>query len=404
LALWVTDSTLLHRFGTWGAVGMGLVFVTGVALPAALILRFPGLAPRPPRLWLPGPLPRVSRGIAALIVLAGLAGLGALAATVEVDLVAGNDLPRYHPVLQRHLAHDRALGGLHPVRIQVTPRAPKGTLDPDAFLGLVAVQRAAVNHPAVGSVVSFADAVLVSGRAGRRTVEQIAGRAGDRRPRRLRRFERARQRALDAAGQLTALPLDDDRRWTLHLRLHHGPASEWADLFRTVRRASGDGLRVAFEGYPAQAVRTRARLPRDARAVFGIAGGVALLCLGLLTRRPSALVAVPLVAVTGLAVLAGLALTGVPLSHANLFALSVAIGVAIDPWIHLVAARRDVDAAVAGSVVVGQGLVALGLVLLGTSEVTTLAQAGPVVALAVVLNGVVTAGLWLSGRPRAAAP
>ncbi len=398
LALLVTEAPVLHRFGVWGAVGTGLVLGSGVVLPAALILQFPGLTPRPRRFSLRAP--RVSRPVAlfAIVVLLGVLAGGAR--VVDRDLSPGGDLPADHPVLQRHLAHDEALGGLHPLRVVVTPRSPEGTRDPDGFVSLVAVHRAAVNHPAVGSVVSLADAALLVGRASGRTVDRIAGRPGDRRPGRRRRYQRVRERSLEAAAAYTTLPLDDGEGFTLHLRLHHVPASQWADLLREMRRAGGSRVRTRFDGYPVQVVRARARLVRDGRAVFGLAGGVALGCLVLLTGRLHALVAGVLVAVSGLAVLAGLAILGVPLSHANLFALSIAVGLAIDPWIHLAVGHPGAGP----PVVVGQALLGLGLGLLATSAVPTLAGVGPVLAGAVALSGTVTALLWVSGGSRAAAP
>ncbi|MEN0061523.1 MAG: hypothetical protein AAGA48_05195 [Myxococcota bacterium] len=399
LALLVTDSTLLHRFGMWGALGMALVLVTGVGLPAAILLRFPWLAPRP-RTLLVGPMPAVSAGVARWGTVGLLVVLGALASGLQVDLIPGNDLPADHPISVRHTENDAALGGLHPLRVHVRPLGGQ-TDDPDAFLSLVALQRAAVNHPAVGSVVSFADAVLITGKAGRRTIEQLAGRPGARGPGRTRRYQRVRDRAREASKELTALELDDGETWTMHLRLHHVGASQWSDLLEALSRTAAGHATLTFEGYPPLVVQTRAGLPRDAGAVFGLAGGVALICLVLLTRRTAALVALPLVGVTGLAVLAGLAVTMVPLSHANLFALSVAIGVALDPWIHLVMARGESSGP---PVVVGQSLIVVGLALLGTSEVTTLAQTGPVLAGAVMLNGVVTALWWLSGTTRGAVP
>ncbi|HHO52788.1 MAG TPA: hypothetical protein ENK18_18410 [Deltaproteobacteria bacterium] len=398
LALIATSSPILRRFGLWAAVGMFLVWITGVWVPAALLVRFPSLAPRPRRLVLPplvlGPWLRVVGGLA----LTG--GLLSLASRLEIDLIPGNDLPADHRVLEAHLLHDAALGGLHPLQVDVFPDGELGTADPDAFLALVELQRTAVNHPAVGSVVSFADAMLIAGQASHRTVEQLAGRPGDRRRPRIMRFQRIRERALREAEQIAPLPLDDGRRWTMHLRLHHVPASGWQDLFDHLQRATQGRVRIELSGYPTLIAMARDQIVSDALWVFGLGGGVAPLCLALLTRDlRTAAAAIPMLGLTGLAVLAGLAVIEVPLSHANLFALSVAVGTALDPWIHLHAAKRS-DPQSTPPIAVGQGLVILGLLLLGTSRITTLAQAGPVLAGAMAVNLFVTGALWSSSATR----
>lgn len=391
LALAATSSPILQRFGLWAALGMALVWLTGVWVPAALLVRFPALAPAP-RLWSPPRLripPRLSVVGGLLLAL----GLLAAISTLRADLIPGNDLPADHPVLAAHLDHDARLGGLHPLQVQIEPLGELGTSDPDAFLALVALQRAAVNHPAVGSVVSFADAMLIAGQASNRTVEQLAGRPGDRRSMRLSRFSRTREHALQQAAQIAELPLDDGRRWTMHLRLHHVPASEWQALLDHLQQATRGQVRLELQGYPYLIAGARDTIVGDAIRVFGLGGAVALLCLGLLARDVRTIAAIPTLGLTGLAVLAGLALRSVPLSHANLFALSVAVGTALDPWIHLITAARSDDRALS-SVVVGQGLVIVGLLLLGTSQLTTLAQTGPVLAGAVATNLFVTGVLW----------
>ncbi|MCA9569005.1 MAG: hypothetical protein KC656_14245, partial [Myxococcales bacterium] len=376
LALLVSPSPAVRQFGLLAAVGMGLAWVTGLVLPAAaLTFRAPV---RPPVPW----VPRVHPGVLGAVVVVLLCGAG----LTRTDLRLGGELPGDDPVLLETRAVDAALGGIHPVRMVLDTRTPDGTADVDAARGLLRLHQGLESDPAVGAVFSYADVLrwIARGQGMEPARLLVSGPRG-----RARGFEKAHAEAVARSESSPVALFDADRSaWVLHVRLRDAGAAAWAETLARAQAAARPVGRLSVEGYPALVVAARERIVPELLRVIGVSALAVLVVLGLRTRslRTTAM-GVGVLSGTALGVLGTLGLLGVPLTHTHVFVVALAVGIAVDGWIHL--ATSD-DPRTSDAVVWSAFVWVVGFALLGFSHFPTVRGMGAVLAVAVAVNLLLT--------------
>lgn len=345
LALTTSDARPIRVFGLLAAYGMVLAFLTGLLFPAAVLTWTPTPGARS---WMERAVRSLQRPpIWSLLFLLLLAPA---LARLSTDLKLGGELSDHDPDLaaQRHV--DEALGGVFPMRLTLESDMADGTADPQVAFRLVQLQQRLEKDPAVGAVLSYADALRWMATSRGRRVEQLVGRRGSPEARE-RRYQSAHQRALDAGVADTPLPLFDDDRsaFYVYLRYRDVGARAWRRSIHFLEgfNKTAPEVRLEMDGYVPLAVQTLDRLGAEAFRVVGATLSSAVFVVALRFRRWRAVLPVVfiLAGTVGVA-LCTMGLLGQPLNHLNLFVLSLAIGLGVDAWLHLQDHGDDAIAAV----------------------------------------------------------
>lgn len=351
-SLAASSTPILARFGVLAAAGILVAFaVTITFLPAAITSARP---PRRARLggaaasWklrlgaLAGPLSRRAGWVVAAFAVAAV-GAAWLCRDLEVDegvrrqFDADSRIGRTMAVLENELA------GSRPLELYVEADRPGRLAEPEVLAALDAVEGWASSRPEVISVVGWPDLVR----------EARFAFAGGATPR-LRRLTAAEPTALWASA-LTAsgdrwrayAGADLDRaRITVSLA-DVGSRATLAlarDLERRARAALAElpGIHVALTGEGYASSLGLEKLIRDLLLSLAIAVvGILVLLSAVFRSLRLGLLSLP---VNGLPLLFGLAymtVRGIPLGTATAIVFSVALGLAVDGTIHVIARYRE---------------------------------------------------------------
>lgn len=392
-ALVLSPSPAARQFGALAALGVGVSLAAGLILPAAVLtLRRPHSAPlttHPPTARIPD-----VRWLAVVLLLVAVPA----SLATHLDLGVERPVPVDDPALVTLTTIDDALGGVHAMRWVLETGVPDGIDELPALRGMLRVHHTLQASPQVGAVFSYADALTwIAHSQGRPPEALLTDRRGHpfgNRP--LRRVQQAIAERLDRVP----VPLVDADRsaFIVHARLHDRGAADWSGLQADLDHSARAFASVEAEGYPALLVAAYRTLPMEiVRVVTGSALGV-LVVVGLRTRSVAAtLGGVALLVAVTLCTLAALVLLGKPLSQTNLFVLSLAIGLGLDGWIHLV---TNQSSTVYGGVGRSTLLSAVGFLLLGLSPLPTVRGIGFTLVLATLCTWVLTVALHRTLRSR----
>lgn len=355
LALSFTSSPILQTFGQLAAMGMLFALVAGLGLPAAVLTYFPSLSVSPRSLppILEGPLGLLSRWVqggrrlALGLVLLATVATGLVGAGINFDLKFNGELPDAHPARQDQERVDELLGGIHPLQIRAVTDGNSRTTDPAAFEELLILQRFLANNESVGSVISFADAILWVSRIAGHSPDAVTGSRRQLPFARKNRFKPYYLKADLLARQVSPVPLvsEDASAYLLWVRLHDSGARAWSGLLDAMSELDQERLeRLTLEsgGFAHVVVEARKQLAPDLIRVLLLTTLVTLVSMAaaFFSVRVALLSVIPLT-LTVTTTLATMVVFNIPVGHPNLFVLSAALGLGVDALIHLIAAARE---------------------------------------------------------------
>lgn len=397
LALLTSDAQVIRQFGALAAYGMGLALVSGLLLPAFVFELSPTPGPRPFAERLSQQLATVQlpRGVLVGVLLFALP-----ASWVTVDLKLGGELADGDPDLAAQHQMDAALGGVFPMVLRLETDVPDGTGLPDPAARLLQLQRRLDRDPAVGAILSYADALAWIAASRGMRAEDLVERRGDP-ERRAARYARIHAKALEAGADATPVPLFDEDRsaFLIYVRYRDHGARAWSrtiDFLEGFNRAAPE-VHLEMQGYVPLAVGTLHRIPTEAARVVGLTLLSALCVVAFRHRSLRATVLViPILLGTVLAALGTMGMLGQPLNHTNIFVLSLAVGLGVDAWLHLQAHGRHH----AGPAILWTTFVlSAGFLVLQASELRTIRSIGLVLLVATLTNTLLSLGLY---RPASA--
>ncbi len=311
-SLALAQMPMLRRFGLYAAAGIALAYLALLMLGPLLLDRARARPPAASR-----GMPRLARWTARRLrpawvvgLTLGLAGLAALGARqVQIDNYLTALLSPSHPVRQASAELDRTLGGTLALEVELV--AARSWRDPEPLAALREFERWAADQLEVRAVTgpaTLADALPLA--------------------------------STPAAASLNAEVLrDDDRRARIRLHTADIGGRAFARLAdRVTARAAALPARVTVTGTPLLAYRGVNRIAAEIQqSLVGLALVVTLVIALLLRSLRLALVAL-LPNVMPLAVAyAALGVLGIELDPLAAIILCVALGIAVDDSLHLLA-------------------------------------------------------------------
>ncbi len=397
LSLLAAHMPILRRFGSFAAVGVALAFLVAITLvPLALSWSDPARVPEAP----PGgdrlgdQLARLARGsaraapmvVAVSVLVLGLAVLAGR--RVEVDNFLGALLQPEHPVRRAGAVVDAELGGI--LGLELDLEGPPGlALAPETHAGLTRLEAWARRRPEVRAI---------DGPLGRLAALHLRPSATA--------TAAARDHATLRGLYGDALPGGTEgRRLRLSLRtadLGGRRFAALADAAEAEARAALPGVEVRATGTALLAYRGVNGITEDLRtSLLGLFVVVTLL-IGLVLRSARLAVAAVLPNLLPLAVgyaLVGLA--GVVLDPLSAVILTLAVGLAVDDSIHVLARAREAERAGRGPLEAiaesaahgGRAVLVTSLVLAGGLSVNLGSSFPPLVALGALGTAVILLAL-----------
>jgi len=427
LALNFTSSPILQTFGQLAAMGMLFALVAGLGLPAAVLSLSPSTSVGPRNLppLLEKPLVLLarwslgSRRLAFLLVLIGTGITGAIGTAIQFDLKFNGELPDAHPARQDQERVDDLLGGIHPLQIRAETDKKSGTTGPDVFDELLVLQRFLSNQESVGSVVSFADAILWVARMSGHSPDTVTGSHRQMDFVRKKRFRPYYLKASLLAEEVSPVPLvdEDASAYLMWVRLHDSGARAWSELLDSLDELENgelEHLRLTSAGFAHVVVEARKQLQPDLTRVLLLTTLVTLasMAAAFLSLRVALLSMVPLT-LTVTTTLATMVVMNIPVAHPNLFVLSAALGLGVDALIHLIASARELHrrgqsaAAACHEALVSSGasvswtylLLLAGLSTLLVSRMSSIREVAAVLLVAMTVNLLSTLVVFGAGGP-----
>jgi predicted RND superfamily exporter protein len=377
LSLAVSDMPILRGFAVWGALGVGLAWLS-VAVVLPLGLSWSRAEPRPARGVADGGTPFVTRHARAVLLLGAVIGAGATfaAARGQVDNRLSDLLDPSHPVAVATAQVDDELTGSLTLEIEAVG-SPGTWPAEDARAALQTLRAWAERQPEVRTTLGPPPAA---------TEGSPGLPSGAWWPSQTWRPE-------VAAGRLRVLVADDGGR--AFEALAQRAQAQLPALPGVTFRITGTAL-LAYRGVN--------RITGDLRlGVAGMLVVIALVVAGLFRRLDWALASL-LVNAWPLAVgLAVVSLVGGPLDPLAVVVITVGVGLAVDDTIHLLLRAQEEggdEAAVARAVVTtGRAVITTSLVLAAGLGLNLLSSFPPLRTLgalgALVILAALAADLWL---------
>lgn len=358
----VADVELIREFGLDSAVGVMLAFVATLLIVPAMLGVLPLPPERAPRanagsLWLGEALARITRAslrwrgwvLAAFGLLLAIAGRLSLDVSANQRLIS--ELPEHDPSIVATRFFEEHLSGIFAVDVLFVAQTPERLTDPDVVRAMDEIARFAASQPLAPRVSSYADVLAGFDRALRGNAENAAG-APD--PVSAWSDEKVRQIQL-----LFDLASDDDKRLALDglvssdgmLARVRGLARDLGNevvgpfdkaMQQKIRDYALPGVELRVSGGLIIASRALATIVHDMVSSLLAALGAILLFMTLLFRSLRiSLVALLPNAVPIVAAMATMAVAGIELRVATALIFSMALGVAVDACVHLLARLRE---------------------------------------------------------------
>lgn len=434
----VADVALIREFGVDAAVGVLLAFVATLLIVPALLGVLPLPAPRArhPLVttgWLHGALEGLTRAVIArrLEVLLVFAGLLVVAARLAVDVSANqrviSELPDTDPSLEATRFFEEHLAGILAVDVVFVAERPGRLQDPDVVRAMDRIARFAQAQPLSPRTLSYADVLRGLERAlsGSDAAEPVSS-WSDEKIRQLQLLfelatEEDRKKATDGL-------VSDDGTLSRVRGLAKDAGTDAvtpfvAALSREVEGLALEGVEVRISGGLVIASKALANIVRDMASSLGVALVAILVFMTVLFRSLRvSLVALLPNAVPIVAALAVQTLLGIELRVATALIFSMALGVAVDACVHLLARLREEQQAAADDddplrealvrtmrgagrpVVYATGLLLIGFLVMAFSEFNALRHfavlGGATLAAALVVDLVLLPALVYVASPR----
>lgn len=357
----VADVELIREFGLDSAVGVMLAFVATMLIVPAMLGVLPLPHERPARAvagteWLGQALARLTRASLRWRgwVLAGFALLLALAGRLSLDVSANqrliSELPEHDPSIVATRFFEEHLSGIFAVDVVFVAEAPERLTDPDVVRAMDEIARFAAGQALAPRVSSYADVLagfdraLRGGEAGAGDIEPVS-RWSDEKIRQIQLLfdlasEEDKRRALDglvsSEGTLA-------RVRGLARDLGNDVVSPFDEAMqRKIREYTLPGVELRVSGGLIIASRALATIVHDMVSSLLAALAAILVFMTLLFRSLRvSLVALLPNAVPIVAAMATMALAGIELRVATALIFSMALGVAVDACVHLLARLRE---------------------------------------------------------------
>lgn len=329
LALVTARIDAIRQFGITAAAGVVIVFAANMVLVPALLrsMRVPIIRAAPPQrsLMLVGlRRPRATLAAATLFGMAAIAGVP----RIVVDQRFNEELPPAHPATTAQALIEREFGGFLGPDIEITRADGRSILDPDALARIAALQAHVTAMPGVDDVSSVLD-LLPRGTAGSAARRGIEGLRED--P--LMQFA---VRELVHSSERVALRV---RTGDLGTRAALALA---ADIEDRARQTLGTSFQARVVGQWWLAQLGTASLLRDMLVSFATSLLLVLPILALALRsRHMLLIALPANLLPMLAALAFMGWTGTTLRVGTALVLAIALAIAVDDTIHLLARTHE---------------------------------------------------------------
>lgn len=309
---------MLQRFGLYAALGIGLAYAA-LLLLGPLLLDAVRAEPPPPRAGM-ARLARLTtrrlRPRVAVMVALGLAALAALGGRrVQIDNHLGALLPESSPVRQASARIDRHLGGT--LSLEVELRGDQPWLEPPQIAAVSDFERWAAQQPEIRTVLGPA------------TVHALVPPFGPLPP----EVETLRARVVDATGT----------RARISLGVPDIGGRAFADLAaRVSERAAALPGQATVTGTTLLAYRGVNRIATELRTSLVLVVLVVSVAIGVLLRSLRLLLVALVPNVLPLAVAyGGLGLLGIELDPLAAVILCVALSIAVDDSLHLLARLRQ---------------------------------------------------------------
>lgn len=353
----VADVTLIRQFGLDAAVGVLLAFIATLLLVPALLGVLPLPRERTSRSlqdspWLSDHLGRIARFSITqkkpvlLVFSIMLLVAGGLSLQVDANQRVISELPEHDPSIVATRFFEEHLAGIFAVDLVFSADDPKRLLDPDVIREMDRLGRFAEAQSLAPKVLSYAHVLHGFDRSlrGEAAVEPVSTWSDDKIRQLQLLFDLAsdeeKQKALDgllsADGKLA-------RVRGLSRDAGTGVVMPFVGALRSeIQNTELPGVEVRVSGGLVIASHALSNIVGDMASSLGVALIAILIFMTLLFRslRVSLIALLPN-AVPVLAALATMVLTGIELRVATALIFSMALGVAVDACVHLLARLRE---------------------------------------------------------------